>query len=152
MKKRADRFLFWAGFLLYAISLALPVGSPNEIAASDPSSGAAWALDAFLFPWIYAHWHSWGSFVRDSPITNISVAITGWINPIFIFTILFLLLGKAVRTGEILRYMVLLMIPFSWLALAYQQVYRFRAGYFLWILGMVLSLCFAARQRQLRST
>jgi len=146
MTKRVVRFLFWAGFLLYAISLALPVGSANNT-ASNPSSGAAWALDAFLFPWIYAHSHSWGSFVRDSPITNISVAITGWINPIFIFTIVFLLLGKALRTGEILRYIVLLMIPFSWLALAYQHAYRFRAGYFLWILGMVLSLCFAARKK-----
>jgi hypothetical protein len=89
------------------------------------------------------------AFVRDSPITNILVAITGWINPILIFTIVFLLLGKAVRTGEILRYVVLLKIPFSWLALAYQSVYRFRAGYFLWILGMVLSLCLAARKPSL---
>jgi hypothetical protein len=96
MTKRAGRFLFWVGLLSYAVSLFLPAAGRHEATASGSSSSAAWGLDAFLFPWIYAHLHSLGDFFRDSPIGNISIAITGWINPIFIFTTVFLLLGKAV--------------------------------------------------------
>ena len=40
---------------------------------------------------------------------------------------------------KVLRYAVLFMIPFSWIAFMYRHVYP-HEGYVLWVVGMVLIL------------
>ena len=135
---RFARPLFWIGVLLYVIGLFFPVLGGRGV-ASQPTSGAAWAIDWFLFPWIYVHWHSMRSFLSDLPIENISVAISGWINPVFFLACASLLVHKTARLTKVLRYAVLFMIPFSWIAFMYRHVYP-REGYVLWVVGMVLIL------------
>jgi hypothetical protein len=135
---RFGRWLFWPGVLLYVIGLFLPVLGGRG-ASSQPLSGAGWALDWFLIPWVYAHWHGLRSFLSDSPIENVSVAISGWINPVFLLACASLLVDTTTKTTRVLRYAVLFMIPFSWVAFMCKHVYP-REGYVLWVVGMVLVL------------
>jgi hypothetical protein len=139
MAKRSGRTVFWLGFLIYAASLFLSfVGGPG-VYTPKPDSGADWAFDWFFLPWIYVHLHSMGNFLTDAPIENVSIAISGWINPVFFLTVLFLVVGKTPRLSKVLRYVILLMLPFCWIVFLYRHVYP-REGYFLWAGGMLLVL------------
>jgi hypothetical protein len=96
-------------------------------------------IDSFFFPWIYVHHHSVGSFLTDAPIENVSIAISGWINPVFFLAVLFQVIGKTLELTRILRNVILLMFPFCWIVFLHRHVYP-REGYFLWIGGMLLVL------------
>jgi hypothetical protein len=145
MTTRSVRLFFWTGLLLYAVGLFLPAVGGRGVITPRPPSVVAWGLDSFLFPLIYTHLNNLGRFFDDSPIENISVAISGWINPAFLLATVFLVVDKTPRTTAIWRYVVLLMIPFTWIAFMHDHVYP-REGYFLWIVGMALVLNCNARK------
>jgi hypothetical protein len=148
---RSARLFFWTGLSLYVVGLFLPAVGGRRVITPRAPSVAAWTLDSFLFPLIYTHLHSLGSFFGDSPIENVSIAISGLVNPIFFLTSVFLLVDRTPRTTATLRYVVLLMIPFSWIAFMYDHVYP-REGYFLWVVGMAMVLnCNAHKARQARA-
>ena len=139
MAKRSGRTAFWLGFLVYAVSFFLSfVGGPGDYTPKPPF-GADCAFDWFFFPWIYVHWHSMASFLADAPIENVSIAISGWINPVFFLVVILQVIGKTPRLSKVLRYVILLMLPFSWVLFLDQHVYP-REGYFLWIGAMLLVL------------
>jgi hypothetical protein len=139
MDKRSGRTVFWLGLLLYAASFFLSFVGGRGIYTPKPPSGADCAFDWFFFPWIYVHFHSMGSFWTDAPIENVSIAISGWINPVFFIAVLFQVIGKALELTRILRNVILLMFPFCWIGFMYWHVYP-REGYFLWIGAMLLVL------------
>jgi len=103
------------------------------------------AFDWFFFPWICVHWHSMASFLTDAPIENVSMAISGWINPVFFLAVILQVIGKTPRLSKVLRYVTLLMLPFSWVLFLDQHVYP-REGYFPWIGAMLLVLFNRARK------
>jgi hypothetical protein len=139
MAKRSGRTAFWLGFLVYAVSFFLSfVGGPGVYTPKSPS-GADCAFDWFFFPWIHVHWHSMASFLTDAPIENVSIAISGWINPVFFLAVILQVIGKTPRLSKVLRYVILLMLPFSWVLFLDQHVYP-REGYLLWIGAMLLVL------------
>jgi hypothetical protein len=139
MAKRSGRTAFWLGFLVYAVSFFLSfVGGPG-VYTSEPPSGADCAFDWFFFPLIYVHTHSMASFLTDAPIENVSIAISGWINPVFFLAVILQVIGKTPRLSKVLRYVILLMLSFSWVLFLDQHVYP-REGYFLWIGAMSLVL------------
>jgi hypothetical protein len=53
------------------------------------------------------------SFLTDAPIENVSIAISGWINPVFFLAVILQVIGKTPRLSKVLRYVTLLMLPFS---------------------------------------
>jgi hypothetical protein len=139
MAKRYGRTAFWLGFLVYAVSFFLSfVGGPG-VYTPKPPFGADCAFDWFFFPWIYVHWHSMASFLTDAPIENVSIAISGWINPVFFLAVILQVIGKTPRLSKVLRYVSALMLPFSWVLFLDPHVYP-REGYFLWIGAMLLVL------------
>jgi len=107
--------------------------------ATKLPSIAGCTLDWFLFPWIYVHLHNFGHLLTDAPIENVSVAVSGWINPVFLLLLLSLLIGKTPRLSRISRYVFLLMLPFCWIVFLKQDMYPLQ-GYFLWTGGMLLVL------------
>jgi hypothetical protein len=139
MDKRSGRKVFWLGLLLYAASFFLSCVGGRGVFTPKPPSGADCAVDSFFFPWIYVHHHSVGSFLTDAPIENVSIAISGWINPVFFLAVLFQVIGKTLELTRILRNVILLMFPFCWIVFLHRHVYP-REGYFLWIGGMLLVL------------
>jgi hypothetical protein len=133
------RTVFWLGLLLYGVSFSLFFVRGRGVYTPKPPSGADYAIDWFFFPWVYVHLHSMASFWTDAPIENVSIAISGWINPVFVLAVLFEVIGKTLRLTRILRNVILLMLPFSWIVFLYWHVYP-REGYFLWIGAMLLVL------------
>jgi hypothetical protein len=69
----------------------------------------------------------------------VATLITGWINPAFLVTVALASFSRHRRLIAVLRIVVLLMVPFSWIEFHYQSVYP-REGYFLWTVGMLLVL------------
>jgi hypothetical protein len=80
-----------------------------------------------------------GSFWTDAPIEHVSIAISGWINPVFVIAAVFQVIGKTLELTRILRNVILLMFPFCWVEFLYTHVYP-REGYFLWVGAMLLVL------------
>ena len=139
MDKRSGRTVFWLGLLLYTASFFLPMSVGWGIFASERPSVAGCAVDWFFFPWIYAHLNSMGNFLTDAPIENVSIAVSGWINPVFGIAWLFQVVGKTHQLTKMLRNVILLMLPFCWIVFLSRHVYP-REGYFLWTGGMLLVL------------
>jgi hypothetical protein len=137
--KRLGRTVFWLGLLLYGVSFFLFFVGGRGVYTPKPPSGADCAIDWFFFPWVYVHLHSMGSFWKDAAIENVSIAISGWINPVFFLGVLFQVIGKTPQLTRILRNVMLLILPFSWIVFLYWHVYP-REGYFLWISAMLLVL------------
>jgi hypothetical protein len=139
MSPQTRRLVFWAGFLMYAWSFFLSfVGGPGVYTPKLPS-GAHCAFDWFFFPMVYVHLHSVSDFFTDAPIENVSVAASGWINPVFLLAVLFLVIGRTPKLAKTLRYAILLMLPFPWAVFRHQHMWP-REGYILWTIGMVLVL------------
>jgi hypothetical protein len=128
----------WDSWFMQLPSFFSFVGGPG-VYTPKPPSGADCAFDWFFLPWIYVHWHSMASFLTDATIENVSIAISGWINPVFSLAVLLQVIGKTPRLSKVLRYVILLMLPFSWVLFLDQHVYP-REGYFLWIGAMLLVL------------
>jgi len=104
-----------------------------------PPSLASLAIDALLIPLFYSHQYSFGVFLEDLTLKNASFASVGWINPIFIITMILMLVDRNPRLSTIFRYIVLLFVLLCWVGLIYRDVYP-REGYFLWTAGILLVL------------
>ena len=130
---------FWSGILLYVTALFLPFAGIRGVNGQAPPSGVAVFVDWIIFPWVYTHWHGFQAFVGDSPIKHPSLVISGCINPVFLLGTVLVLMNKAARTIRRVRYLVFLMIPFTWIVFVCDHTYP-REGYVLWVLGMVLVL------------
>ena len=120
MGRRSGRTVFWVGFLIYIVSFFLSfVGGRGVYTPKQPSGS--------------------DTFLEDAPIGNVSITISGLVNPAFLLAVIFLLVGKTPQLSRALRYVILLMLPFCWVVFADQHVYP-REGYFLWTSGMLLVL------------
>jgi hypothetical protein len=73
------------------------------------------------------------------PLEYLSFLISGWTNIIFLGVLSFSFAERTRRTFAVLRIIVVLMIPFSWVVFDYEELYP-REGYFVWIIGMLLAL------------
>jgi hypothetical protein len=129
---RIDRLLFVIGFALYAGAFFLPAVFE---AGSAPLRGYDCALVTLIQVWT----HDNRALIHEEPVTYISLLVSGWINPLFLLTAIFTAFRKARKLAGILRILVLVMIPFCWIAFHNVKV-RPREGHFLWIIGMLLVL------------
>jgi hypothetical protein len=139
MARLQGRRVFWVGFLMYAESFFLSAVGGRGVFTPKPPSGFDAAIDCLLFPWTYLHWNGMNAFWTNGAVRNVSIAISGWVNPIFLLTMLSQLVGRTFQLTKVLRCVVLLMQPFCWIVFLTSRVYP-REGYFLWVTGMLLVL------------
>ena len=135
--------IFWTGILLYAVSFFLfAVGLP--LPQGSPYPGFFCAYFAFVFSFQSTHL---GPPFHGRLLPFVALVVSGWINPVFLLSAFLDLTGQYQRTVNVLRIVVLSMIPFCWVFLYSFHLYP-REGHFLWILGMLMAL-FSARLSQI---
>ena len=125
-----ERKILWAGMLVYAVSFFLVAVGGSGLYAGAP--GFACAVEAISAP---LHLSDLGILAFE----NISLHISGLINPVFLATVILMLVRPSHRLVLIAKVALLLMAPFCWIVFHYENLYP-REGYFLWILGMLLTL------------
>jgi hypothetical protein len=127
----------WTGVALYTLSFFLyAVGShPPEA----PQRGWQCAVEAFVLPLYYIFLGGLstgqGPFVQH-PVGLVAALVTGYINPLFLVTLMYLVRGRRDTVGS-LRIVLLLMILCCGVVFYAFQLYP-REGFLLWVLGMVL--------------
>jgi len=84
--------------------------------------------------------------LRNNPLEFFSLLISGWINPLFLITIILMSRKRFSQPIAILKIIILLMIPFCWIVFYYEKLYP-REGHFLWVIGMLLTL-FSSKLRK----
>jgi hypothetical protein len=125
-----QRKILWAGMLVYAVSFVLVAVGGGGLFAGAP--GFACAVEAISAP---LHLSDIGILAFE----NISLHISGLINPVFLATVILMLVKPSHRLVLIAKVALLLMAPFCWVVFHYEGLYP-REGYFLWIFGMLLVL------------
>jgi hypothetical protein len=136
---KLGRLCFSVGLLIYVASFWLTAIAGPGVGTPKPPSLALLAIYSLIVPLSYIHQYSFGSLLEDLTIKNVSFISVGWINPIFLITMILVLVDKTPRLSAILRFIVLLFVPLCWIALIYRDVYP-REGYFLWTAGILLVL------------
>jgi hypothetical protein len=134
--------LFWIGLAIYAVSFFLiALSHPKNGPALQPVFGFFCAWVCFVYPWIDARlvlFH--GARPTFDFFSWASLLISGWINPLFLFTAFFQISEFRPRLASFLKYSVVVMIPFSWFFAFYTIRTYPREGHVMWILGMLLVL------------
>jgi hypothetical protein len=134
------RKMFMAGLLCYVVSFFLV--AVDKRPTPEPQPGWNVALLAFAAPITKADNPAqpvgWAGRVR---FQYVAIKISGLINVVFILAVT---LGLSAQHGprvafKGLRILVILMMPFCWIAFRGEQFYP-REGYFLWTLGMMFVL------------
>lgn len=127
--------LVWVGLLIYTISFTLLAFAGG---GGRPVRGYGIAILALIIPWQQSPFSPAWIF-HERVFDYIAILISGWINPLFLMIVTFVLLRRYQRAVAITRIILLLMIPFCWVVFYYHHFYP-REGYFLWLFGMVLVL------------
>jgi hypothetical protein len=114
--------------LILTFAMLLYTASFLMVAAVGPGEwrGAGLAFTAFILPitnFRHAFSAPFGTIFYNRPFEYIALLITGWINLVFVGT---LFIGKRLNQQAIaglLKIGVLLMIPFSWIVMSYEDMY-----------------------------
>jgi len=136
---KLGRLCFWLGLLIYIGSFWLTAVAGPGVWTLRPPSIADLAIDSLLIFLFHIHQYSFGTILEDLTLKYVSFASVGWINPIFIVTMILMLVNRTPRLTTIFRCIVLLFVLLCWVALIYRDVYP-REGYFLWTAGILLVL------------
>jgi hypothetical protein len=127
---------------IYGISFFLAaLGATSQSPGDQPFYGFYCAMFSFCYPWVEARAVL---FHYVPPVFGlcayISLLVSGWVNPLFLFVALLDLADFQQRLASILRKVILGMFPFAWF-FAFYELHAFpREGHFLWIVGMLLTL------------
>jgi hypothetical protein len=124
------RHVLWIGLSLYALSFFLVAVKDSLFGIT--MRGYECALNTLFGPW-EPDAHSQGR------LSFLSLLISGWINPVFLITAIFVLFSRLQAVTAVLRFVVVLMMPFCWVVFHYEGVYP-REGHFVWVFGMLLVL------------
>jgi hypothetical protein len=124
---KISRLALLIGMVLYVVSFFLPAAKE-----AHAIPGYLCAYLALVLPWIREPLKS----LRSDPLNLFSILLSGWINPVFLLTII-LLLRKA-RLGAVLRIALLFMFAAPWIF--FYKDLRPQTGYFLWTGAMLLAL------------
>ena len=135
---KRSRIVLVVAMVLYVASFF--VGAVIDAPGSSSGSripGYDCAHLTLIFPWSREGLRS----VQDHPLQYIGMLLSGWINPMFLITMGFLLKRRTAHVGETLRIVLLLMFPACWLVFSEVRM-RPTYGYFLWTTAMLLALFF----------
>jgi hypothetical protein len=79
------------------------------------------------------------------PFIYVSILISGLINPVFLAYVTITFLKRTPQTATVLKFALLSMIPFCWVALYSLEVYP-REGHVFGVVGMLLVLFSGSKQ------
>jgi hypothetical protein len=128
-------------WILVLVGMALYVGAFFLVAAQDANASRGTTGYPGWFCAFITLVNPWGqdglNLLRQGAVQYFSVLFSGWINPLFLITLLVSLLRPKVRLASVLRIVLLLMFPACWIVFYKQSLYP-REGYFLWVVAMLL--------------
>jgi hypothetical protein len=131
------RWIRWiallAGILMFAVSFILPAVSQSGSSTGIP--GIVCATNTLRVPWT----KDGTSLLHQAPVQFFSILLSGWINPLFLVSLLVILIKPRWIVVSLLRYAVTLMFIACWVVF-YQIHLSPRQGYFLWMFGILLAL------------
>ena len=133
-------------WILVIVGMALWVGSFFLVAvqeANTPYGGSGYRGYLCAFITLINVWgHDAMAMLRETPVEYFSTLLSGWINPVFLITLMASLVRPKGRLAVVLRIVFLLMLPACWIVFYKMKLYP-REGYFVWTAGMLLVM-FAA--------
>ena len=116
-----------AGLVIYVTSYFLVAVSENG------------GVHGYLCAWITLTM-PWGrdgmNVLREQPVQFFSILLSGWINPVFLITVVLLLRRKR-HWANIFTVVLVLLFPFCWIVFVQEHLHPV-VGYYLWILGMLV--------------
>jgi TctA family transporter len=124
-----------AGIGMFAASFMLP--AVKQASSAPGSQGIPGYECAFIA--LVVVLEQGGQLVRDNPVQFFAVLFSGWINPVFLVSLLLILIKPRWRFAIWLRYVVTAMFACCWIVF-YQIHLDPRQGYFLWMFGILLAL------------
>lgn len=124
-----------AGIGMFAASFMLP--AVKQASSAPGSQGIPGYECAFIA--LVVVLEQGGQLVRDNPVQFFAVLFSGWINPVFLVSLLLILIKPRWRFAIWLRYVVTAMFVCCWIVF-YQIHLDPRQGYFLWMFGILLAL------------
>jgi hypothetical protein len=131
------RWIRWiallAGILMFAVSFILPAVSQSGSSTGIP--GIVCATNTLRVPWT----KDGTSLLHQAPVQFFSILLSGWINPLFLVSLLVILIKPRWIVVSLLRYAVTLMFIACWVVFYQIHLYP-RQGYFLWMFGILLAL------------
>lgn len=128
-------------WILVVVGMAIYVGAFFLIGARDahPSPGDRGypgyfcAYITLVNPW----GHDGMTALREDAVQYFAVLFSGWINPLFLITLLASWLRPKGRPALVLRVALLIMLIAPWVVFYRLSLYP-REGYFLWTVGILL--------------
>jgi hypothetical protein len=136
--------IFWAGFIVYMLSfffIAVAGMKNGPGTGTQPLPGWFCAFNTLVYPWIEARdvlFHNVPPLFE--PLAYVFLVISGLINPIFLAVVFLKLTETFHRLTRVLKIVVVVMIPFSWVFIFHDLHTCPREGHYLWIVGMLLVL------------
>lgn len=127
--------LLIAGVVMFAVSFILPAVREASNPHSAGVPGFTCATLTIQMPWT----KDGRSILHQAPLEYFSILFSGWINPVFLVSLVLVLIKPRWRFTIVLRYIVTLMFVFCWIVFFQLHLYP-RQGYFLWMLGILLAL------------
>lgn len=124
-----------AGIGMFAASFMLP--AVKQASSAPGSHGIPGYECAFIA--LVVVLEQGGQLVRENPVQFFAVLLSGWINPVFLVSLLLVLIKPRWRFAIWLRYVVTAMFVCCWIVF-YQIHLDPRQGYFLWMFGILLAL------------
>jgi hypothetical protein len=131
--QRSDKVLLVA-LIVFALSFFLPaIWIPH--ATPHTATGYWCAYVTLVSPWTT-------DGLRDlptAPIKYFSILLSGWINPLFLMSMVLSRRERTRRPSRMLRTVALFLMPVCWIVFFTQNVYPF-VGYFIWTAAMIAAL------------
>jgi hypothetical protein len=130
---RSEKVLLFA-LLIFTISFFLPaIWIPQVTPHTQTGYWCAYAT--LVSPWTADGLKD----LHTAPVEYFAVLLSGWINPLFLISMLLSRREKTRRLSRILRAIVLCLLPACWVVFATERVYPFVA-YFIWTAAMITAL------------
>jgi CDP-diglyceride synthetase len=125
------------GIGLFAFSFTLPAirETAKPGVASNLMQGYDCAVTALLVPWGKDGF----TIMRSDPLSYFSILLSGWINPLFVLAVIFVLVRPAWRINSAFRVVVSLLFIFCWVVF-FKIHFRAYTGYWVWMTGVLLAL------------
>lgn len=131
--QRSEKVLLVA-LSVFAISFFLPaIWIPHVTPRTATGYWCAWVT--LVSPWT-------ADGLKDlptSPVKYFSILLSGWINPVFLISVVLSRRESARKLSRTLRTIALVLMPACWIVFYTQGVYPFVA-YFIWTAAMVAAL------------
>jgi hypothetical protein len=131
--QRSEKVLLVA-LIVFAISFFLPaIWISHVIPRTANGYWCAWVT--LVSPWT-------ADGLKDlptAPVKYFSILLSGWINPLFLISVVLSRKKSARKLSRTLRTIALVLMPVCWIVFYTQGVYPF-IGYFIWTAAMIAAL------------